>query len=232
MRKLALPVFIVFCCLYVPAQSELELKRYFEGKYVRVRIDMPATKDGVDIYPERELQVDYSKYAQRIRNHGVAIQKGESVLVTKVKVNKRNIEFQLGGGGYGVLGDDSGYVSPQPVYKSDRERRLERELKQETDPERRRQLQRELDYLREDREREERYYREQARIETERRRQEIRYRALQAGSRFNIWFEKAVPPQVLTPAALMRLLGRFVEFDELEEDEFEADDEDWPPQPQ
>lgn len=210
LRKLCLVAIILTACTQTQAQSELELKRYFEGKYVRVLIDMPATKDGVDIYPEKELPVDYSKYSRRIREHGIAIHKGESVLITKIKVNRRNIEFQLGGGGYGVAGDDTGYVAPQTVPKSERERSLEKELRDEKDPERRRRLQRELDYLREIREREERYYREQARIETERRKEEIRYRALEAGSRFNLWFEKAVPK--LTPEDVMNLLERFIDF--------------------
>lgn len=209
-RKLCLITFILFACTQTQAQSELDLKRYFEGKYARVLIDMPATKDGIDIYPEKEPSVDYSKYSRRIREHGIAIHRGESVLITKVKVNRRNIEVQLGGGGYGVAGDDTGYVAPQTVSKSERERSIEKQLRDEKDPEIRRSLQRELDYLRENREREERYYREQARLETERRKEQIRYRALEAGSRFNLWFDKGVPR--LTPEDVMTLLEHFMEL--------------------
>jgi len=36
------------------AQSESDLKQFFEGKTVTLRIDLPATKEGVNIYPERE----------------------------------------------------------------------------------------------------------------------------------------------------------------------------------
>lgn len=42
------------------AQSEQQLRQAFEGKYVVVRMDMPATHRGVDLYPDRDPSVDFS----------------------------------------------------------------------------------------------------------------------------------------------------------------------------
>lgn len=36
------------------AQSEDALAKFFEGRTVAVKMDMPANKDGVDVFPERQ----------------------------------------------------------------------------------------------------------------------------------------------------------------------------------
>ena len=99
-------------CLAAPAaaQTEAQLKQAFEGQYVFVRMEMPATHKGVDLNPAREPSVDFSTYSARLREFGVALREGDRVMVTSVRVKKKNIEFHLGGGGYGVWGDDSGSV--------------------------------------------------------------------------------------------------------------------------
>src|SRR5919204_6103504 len=79
----ALPALIIAAPL--AAQSEGELRSYFEGKTVVVKLDLPATDDGVDVYPTRAQPVDFSKYAKRIKKHGTAVKSGESIVVTKVK---------------------------------------------------------------------------------------------------------------------------------------------------
>src|SRR5688572_3066786 len=48
------------------AQSEADLKRYFEGKRVVLRIDMPGTEQGVDVYPGTDRPLDYPRYASRL----------------------------------------------------------------------------------------------------------------------------------------------------------------------
>jgi len=84
-----------------------ELERYFVGRQVMVEIDMPATKDGIDVYPERGGWLDNDRYIDRLKDHGVAIVSGQVETITKVKVKGRHIEVQLGGGGYGTFGDES-----------------------------------------------------------------------------------------------------------------------------
>jgi len=144
------------------AQSEGDLKRYFEGRKVKVLIDMPATKDGVNVYPERGQSLEFSSYAGNIKQFGIGVKEGESVMITKVRVKEKHIEFQLGGGGYGTAADE-GTISQWTDWttagfegKSKKEERLEEELKKESDANRRRELREQIDTLRRDREREDR----------------------------------------------------------------------------
>ena len=138
------------------AQNQAALEKAFEGREVVVLMDMPASHTGVDLYLQREPEIEFGEYARRMKAYGVALRKEDRVMITTIKVNKKNIEIHLGGGGYGTWGDDSGYVSPTYVGKSKRESDLEKERKNTTDPDRRRRIDRELGYLREEREREER----------------------------------------------------------------------------
>lgn len=196
-----------------PAQDEARLREAFEGKMVLVKIDMPATDDGVDVHPRAKPPIDYSAYARRLKQHGTAIRAGQSIMVTKVKVKDKHIEFQLGGGGYGTFGDEtSPDIHTPSAEKSAREKELEKAVKHETDPARRRAMQRELDDLRREREREDARLRAEVAEAEERRRELIRQRALEAGSRFNIRFKERVPADALTPEAVRAALSEYVEF--------------------
>src|ERR1700679_188717 len=145
------------------AQNADMLSGAFEGKQVVVKLDMPGTQKGVDVYPGRPQPLDVKSYSDRLKDFGVSVRNGDAVLVTKVKVNKDNIEFQLGGGGFGTAGDNTDTsVHFTPLGKSSRELELENQLNNETDPDRRRSLQRELDYVRADRERRDRVNRARA----------------------------------------------------------------------
>jgi hypothetical protein len=208
----------------VAAQTESQLRQAFEGRYVIVRMDMPATQKGVDLYPGREPAVDFSSYSDRIRTFGVALRDGDRVMVTAVRVKKKNIEFQLGGGGYGVWGDDSGSVYVPTVYKSDREKDLEKRIKDEHDPDRRRRMQRELDDLRRDRERENRDAEAQKRDLEAQKQSEIAQKRLGAGSRFNIWFsDDRLENNAPNPRELRGMLSQVIAF--------EGDDMRRPPAP-
>lgn len=197
----------------VAAQSEGDLRAFFEGRRVRVKIDMPATHEGVDCHFGKRPPLDFKGYSTRIRQFGVALRNGDEVMITAVKVKSKNIEFQLGGGGYGVFGDDSGFVAAQSVPKSNREKDLERDLKKERDPDQRERMERELNRLRDRREREQRREREEAARLTEIKQQEIAQKRLEAGSRFNLWYpERYLKESVPTPRDVMDLLSEWVDF--------------------
>jgi hypothetical protein len=199
----------------VHAQTEWDLKQAFEGKFVVVKMDMPATQRGVDLYPDRQPSVDFREYSARVREFGVALRPGDRIMVTTVRVKKKNIEFQLGGGGYGVFGDDSGSVYVPDESKSRREKDLEKWIKDERDPERRRRMQRELDDLRRDRERENRRRDAEERDLTARKQSEIASKRLDAGSRFNLWFDEyRLASRVPTPRDMRLMLAQFVDFEE------------------
>jgi len=202
------------------AQSEAELKRFFEGKRVVARIDMPASKDGIDIYPLRQPNpLDFKEYSSRLKRHSVSVKAGDSIMVTLVRVKDKVIEFQLGGGGYGTLGDDTDTsVSVPTADKTRREKNLEDAVKNETDAKKKRRLQEELSDLKADRHREDARLRAMTAEASETKREVIRQKALQAGSRFNLRFQgdylKETP---VTPESVMRMLGEYVDFSTMSE---------------
>lgn len=201
------------------SQDERTLKRTFEGSSVTVRMDMPGTDDGVDVYPESGRPIDYSQYAQRLKTYGVSLRSGESVIVTKVKVKDDLIEFQLGGGGFGTSGDDTRTeVSVPSVPKSKREKDLEKQVKNETDRDKKRKLQNELDDLRDEREREDRRNWASVAGASEQRRETVRRQRADGGSRFNLRYRDGVPASAVTPEAIRLALAKYVDFEGYDED--------------
>jgi len=215
-RAAALRTFLVLAALTAAApafaQNEAALKTFFEGRRVTVRIDMPGASDGVDVAADARQPLDYSKYRDHLKRYGTALHAGESATVTLVKMKKDLIEFQLGGGGYGTFGDDtSTSVYIPEAKKTEREKELERLVKDEDDRDRRRRLERELDDLRDRRERENR------RIDAERERREeekkarLAERRLRGGSRFNLRYDDRVP-EGMRPEDIMAALAEYVDF--------------------
>jgi hypothetical protein len=195
------------------AQDEPALQRFFEGKRVRVKIDMPATHEGVDYYFRKDPPLDFRTYSTRIRRYGVSLRTGDEVMITGIKLKNKNIEFQLGGGGYGVWGDDSGSVSTPVVSKSSREKDLERDIRNEKDSNRRSRMQDELDRLRDRRQRDERRERERAQELAVIKKREVDEKRLLAGSRFNLWFpEGYLKERVPSPKEVVTMLSEWVDF--------------------
>ena len=194
------------------AQSEGALKSYFEGTRVTLRMDMPGAADGVDVHPDAGRAIDYKDYNNDLRRYGTAIRSGDTVSVTLVKVKKDLIEFQLAGGGFGTFSDDTNTSSSIPfVEKSDREKNLEKRIRDENDRERKRELQRDLDELSNRRERENRRITaERERIE-ERKKARIAEERLRGGSRFNLRYKGSVPPG-MRPEDVIATLSQYVDF--------------------
>jgi hypothetical protein len=217
-RTLAVTGLVLMFAASARAQSEGDLKRYFEGRKVKVLIDMPATQEGVNVYPERGQPLEFSSYAGRMKQFGIGVKEGETVMITKIRIKEKHIEFQLGGGGYGTIGDE-GTISQWTdgiaagfEGKSKKEERLEGELKKESDPSRRRQLREDIDTLRRDREREDRRIRAERAASLELGKQRIEERRTHGGSRFNIRFDSTPGSDQLTPAAIMKALREYLEF--------------------
>jgi hypothetical protein len=97
----------------VLAQDEAHLRKALEGKRITLKMDMPATSEGVDVYPGTNRPVDYDKVGKRMKKEGIALKDGEAARITKVKVKGNHIEIQLNGGGYGTFGDALGQLKNQ-----------------------------------------------------------------------------------------------------------------------
>jgi hypothetical protein len=211
--------FVLITGLLLPAalqaQSEAALREYFEGRTVRVKLAMPGTEDGVDIYPGSSKPLDYPRHAARLKDYGTAIKSGSDALVTKVKVKSKLIEFQLDGGGYGTMGDEtSSSVGVSDAPKTKREQNLEGELRRETDPARRRAIKEELDDLKAERERENARNRAAVADAQESKKANIRQRRLEGGSRFNLRYRDGVPVSALTVGSVKDALDAYLEFPE------------------
>jgi hypothetical protein len=195
------------------AQTEAALRAYFEGKSIRVNMEMPGSDDGVDVFPVKSQPIDFRQHAARLKQFGTAIKRGDEVLITKVKLKDDLIEFQLGGGGYGTFGDDTySSVSVPSAPKTAREKNLEGDLKKTTDPAARRKINEELDALRKEREREDARNRAATADAQQLKEANIRQKRLEAGSRFNIRYGKPMPSEVATPEGVMRALAEYVDF--------------------
>ena len=193
------------------AQGEDAL-RVLEGTRVTVKIDMPGTAEGVDVRADASQPIDYREYGDRLKKYGTSIRSGESAIVTLIKLKRDLIEFQLSGGGFGTFGDDtSTSVNIRPAEKSEREKDLEKRIKAETDSRRKRQLEDDLDDVRDRRERENRRIEvERVRAE-ERKKERIAAARLTGGSRFNVRYTKAVPAGI-RPEELIAALTEYVDF--------------------
>src|SRR5215469_11062931 len=211
----ALSVAVLPC----PAQSsgQAALQSYFVGKQVTLQIDMPGTQQGLDLRLDRDDPMDWKQYSNRLKQFGPAIRTGDRATVTTIVVKKNLIEFQLDGGGFGTFWDDSDTtVTPYHVDKSSYEKQLERDINNTTDPQKRRDLQRELDYARSRREREQRADDRAAAIASQLKAQQVADKRLRGGSRFNLRWNGSIPQDQLTPEAVMKLLDGYVDFGDLQ----------------
>lgn len=214
LERLAVVVGLVCVAGWADDPRDNALRSYFEGKQVVVKMDMPADVKGVDVHPEAERIVDFRQLGDRIKRYGVSVRKGDSVMVTKVHIKGKTIEFQLNGGGFGTAADRARMPSAPSTYvsKSSRERDLEKERSSTTDSSRRASIDRELDYLRRERQREEDRRRREAAIVNAEKRAIERDARPNSGSRFNLHFNREVTDGDAHPRAVMAALAEYVDF--------------------
>jgi hypothetical protein len=89
-------------------QAKAALGKTLLGKDVKALLDMPAYKDGVDLYvnPKSDKRLDergldLKELAKFLKDKGVGVERDEWVTITDVKVDSDRIEIHLGGGGEG-----------------------------------------------------------------------------------------------------------------------------------
>ena len=205
---------LAFVPLQLQAQNEAALRRAFEGQSVIVRIDMPGTSSGVNVFPNQDMPIDFPDVAEKLKRYGTALRTGDAVMVTKIKVKDDLIEFQLGGGGYGTFGDDAGNSGGgvDEVGETNTEKALRDSIGRSTSVGQKRRMQRDLDELRDRREWENSRARSDAAQAEEIRESNLRGRRIEGGSRFNIRYRNGVPPEALTPEGLRAALSRYVDF--------------------
>jgi hypothetical protein len=204
---------LAVCVGHLSAQDDQTLAKYFVGKEVVVKMDMPGTQQGVDLRFNKDTPMNWKEYSNRLKANGVAIRKGDTARITAFNVKGDRIEFQLDGGGFGTFGDDSSTtVAPKIIDKSDYEKQLEQQIANTTDEDRKRQLQRDLDRERARRERQNQDNRAAAQIASQIKAQKVANSRMQGGSRFNLRWAGSIPPTELNPDAITKLMADYVTF--------------------
>jgi hypothetical protein len=197
------------------AQNGGILARAFEGTSVVLKMDMPATSDGVTVKPQSASPVDFPAVARAIKANGIGVHRGESMMVTKVVVKDHHIEFQLGGGGFGTFTDLMSMASTPSLpyaYKSQREKDLENQLRYTYDPYDRQRIKNELNDLQRDRARDNAVAASVNVQAQQTAKMNERVARAQSGSRFNLTYSAGIPPGALTPAGVMEALSPYVDF--------------------
>jgi len=198
---------------FVHAQDGSDIVGYFSGKEVLVKIDMPGTQKGIDLRFNKPDPMNWKDYSSRIKQCGTAIHKGQTARVTSIVVKKDMIEFQLDGGGFGTFGDDTNTsVTAKPVDKSSYEKSLEQQIANTDDPDKKAQLQRDLDREQAKRQREDAANQRAAQVASQIKAAQVMDKRLQGGSRFNLRWQGSIPPDQLTPDAIMARLSQYVDF--------------------
>jgi hypothetical protein len=92
----------------VSKQAKESLDKLLLGKEVRPLVEMPATKDGLDVYfiaphgkrvDDRGL--DLGAMSKELKSKGVGVEAQQWETITEVKVDSDRVEIRLGGGGEG-----------------------------------------------------------------------------------------------------------------------------------
>lgn len=92
-------------------EAEEALSKVLLGKDVKPLMDMPAYKDGIDIYytprgdkRDDDRGIDLKELSKWLKDKGVGVEKDEDVIITDIKVDSDRVEVHLGGGGEGSHG--------------------------------------------------------------------------------------------------------------------------------
>lgn len=95
------------------SSAKQALSQILLGKDVKSLIEMPAYKDGIDIYfrpasgkHTDDRGLDLNEMTKWLKEKGVGVERDEWVTITDVKVDSDKIEIHLGGGGEGRRGSN------------------------------------------------------------------------------------------------------------------------------
>jgi hypothetical protein len=87
-------------------KAKIAFSKLLLGKDVKALLDLPAYKDGLDLYlnPKSDKRfddrgIDLKDLGKYLKDKGVGVERDEWVTVTDVVIDKDRIEVELGGGG-------------------------------------------------------------------------------------------------------------------------------------
>jgi len=121
---------VLFLMVMVPSfltagtsgSAKRTLVRLLTGKELKSLTQLPATKEGVNVYYAREGKrfdergMDLKELTKWLKEKGVGVEVNEVVIITEVKVDGDKVEVHLGGGGQGRRGSKHAQEA-SPVFK-------------------------------------------------------------------------------------------------------------------
>lgn len=184
-------------CQTTRPHIDAELGGFFEGKEVIAKIEMPATRAGVNVYPARPAQFDWDDYNLWMDRVGPAIEVGDTVRIAVVRARGQHIEVQIGDGGYGG----------GPRVRTELERELNsrmfelRSLLAFATDSARVEGEKELAAL-------------QMRLDSVKAAEDVKFREAirQMGSRFNIRYDAELTDEAMRPEMIMAALQEYLTF--------------------
>jgi hypothetical protein len=94
-------------------EAQEQLNTLLLGKDVRALVDLPAYKEGVDVYylpPSNKRAddrgIDLAEMTKWLKEKGVGVERDEWVTITNVKIDSDKVEIHLEGGGEGRRGSN------------------------------------------------------------------------------------------------------------------------------
>lgn len=178
-----------------------QLRERLVNIWVLVRIDMPASEDGIDVRLWQQPTVDAEETQTRIEKHGVSIASyGQLSVITDIKIKRKHLEVHLDGGGWG------GRIPNVPwwVDRSAEEIALGLpRLRPYSATERRQRTAFVEERAREDDRAYDLYMKELEEYERSKN---------AAGSRFNLRYRHTLTADELTPESVMNALGIYIDF--------------------
>jgi hypothetical protein len=102
-------------------EAKRALTRLLLGKEVRSRLQLPATKEGIEVYYSKEGKhldergLDVKNLTKWLKERGVGVDANQVVTITEVKIDSDKVEIHLAGGGEGRRGSKH-TQEKAPVY--------------------------------------------------------------------------------------------------------------------
>jgi hypothetical protein len=138
MRKFVLgfSVLLAVAASALAQDIEARLKQALEGRLVLVKMDLPASEQGLHIvFDDVDAKIDDARHRSLIKQVGPAIKSGTRARITGVRLTNNVLTIELDGGGSpspDMIAGRFRLTAPALTAKSEREMELERQLQNET----------------------------------------------------------------------------------------------------
>ena len=99
--RIALVIIALLIAAPVQGQSlEERLRGHYQGKFIEVKVPLPAENAPLIVYPHKERKYDSALYRLKIERIGVGLEPGAIAMIKSVDASSKEITFDLVGVGF------------------------------------------------------------------------------------------------------------------------------------